>query len=149
MGNNMDLRLVSEVRADGQFRGTEPSLNPWELMPSLGDSVRTELNCRTPRRYWRIVWYRKPLSYLVARYINRRVVSRRETVSFSLVTYQFSQAELNVFPPVLILLYFLISISDHSFIWVLVTLELSFLFSSRSFATVTSRFSVIGQLVIK
>ena len=127
----------------------ERALNPWELMPFLGDSVRTELNCRTLSRCWRIVWYRKPLSYLVARCINQRVVSRRETVSFSLVTSQFSQAELNVFPPVLILLYFLISSSDQSFIWVLVTLELSFLFSSRFFAMVTSRFSVIGQLVIK
>ena len=46
MGKNLDLRFVSEVRAGGQFRGTEHSLNPWELMPSLGDSVRTELNCR-------------------------------------------------------------------------------------------------------
>ena len=46
MGKNLDLRLVSEVRAGGQFRGTEHSLNPWELMPSLGDSVRIELNCR-------------------------------------------------------------------------------------------------------
>ena len=73
----------------------------------------------------------------------------RKTVSFSLVTSQFSQAELNVFPPVLILHYFLTSSSDHSFTWVLVTLELSFLFSSRFIAMGTSIFSVIGQLVIK